>query len=305
MIVDAHQHVWDLGRAPYPWLGQDVPEWNRTFTFEELQPHLARNGVDATVLVESDDHDGDTELMLEVADAHPQVAAIVAYVPLDHPEQAAARLAELRRDDRIVGVRNLIHHRTDPDWILRPEVADGLAILEGAEMSFDLVSVLPRHLQHVPALSERHPGLRIVIDHLSKPPIGEQDVEPWWSLIATAAENPLVHAKISGLYPVARPQDWTVGGIQPFIDRALAVFGPERLMYGGDWPISVASGGYDQVFTGLRSALSGLTAEESEHVWSGTAQRFYRIAPDRMTAAQAASSAALWSDAKPRAAAPQ
>ncbi len=282
MIIDAHQHVWDLDRSPYAWLGPHVPQLNRTFTFEELQPHLVRNGVDATVMVQSDDHHGDTDLMLEVADRHPEVVGIVAYVPLERPEEAATRLAALRRDDRVVGIRNLIHDLPDPDWLLRPDVDEGLSVLEEAEVTFDLVSVLPRHLEHVTTLSERHPGLRIVIDHLSKPPIGGSVVEPWWSLIAAAAENPQVHAKISGLYPGAAPDSWTVDGIRPFVDRALEVFGPERLMYGGDWPISVTSGGYDRVFAGLRAALSGLSANEAEHVWSHTARTFYRIDAARL-----------------------
>lgn len=285
MIIDAHQHVWDLDRSPYPWLGPGVPQWNRTFTFDEVQPHLRRNGVTATVLVQSDDHDGDTDLMLEVADAHPEVVAVVVYVPLDRPDVAAGRLAELRADDRVVGVRALIHDLPDPDWILRPEVDEGLTVLEDAEVTFDLVSVLPRHLEHVPTLSERHPRLRIVIDHLSKPPIGEDSVEPWWSLIAVAAENPLVHAKISGLYPGAAPDTWTPAAVQPFVDRALDVFGPARLMYGGDWPISTAAGGYDRVFEGLCEVLSGLSDEDREQVWSSTARRFYRIDDARLAAA--------------------
>lgn len=289
MIIDAHQHVWDLTRAPYPWLGPHVPQWNRTFGFEELAPHLARNGVSATVMVQSDDHDGDTDLMFEVANAHPTVAAIVAYLPLDRPEQAAARLSELRRDDRVVGIRNLVHHKADPDWITSAAVDEGLAVLEDGDVAFDFVSNLPRHLEHVPTLSERHPGLRIVIDHLAKPPIGDRDVEPWWSLIAAAAQNPLVCAKISGLYTEAG--DWTVDGIRPFVDRALEVFGPERLMFGGDWPISVACGGYDHVFAGMQSALSGLGADEASHIWSSTAQRIYRIAPARLEAARKTSSA--------------
>jgi L-fuconolactonase len=280
MIIDAHQHVWDLDRSPYSWLGPHVPAWNRTFTFAELQPQLRAAGVGATVLVQSDDHDGDTDLMLEVADAHPEVVAIVAYVPLERPAEAATRLAELRRDDRVVGVRNLIHDLPDPDFLLRPEVDEGLGVLAAADVTFDLVSVLPRHLEHVPVLSERHPDLRIVIDHLSKPPIGSDDVEPWWSLIAAAAENPLVHAKVSGLYPVE--------DARPFVDRALELFGPDRLMYGGDWPISVTSGGYQHVYDGLRAATSGLSAAESEQLWSGTATRFYRIPGTRLTAAEAA-----------------
>jgi L-fuconolactonase len=161
--------------------------------------------------------------------------------------------------------------------VLRPDVDEGLGLLAAAGLTFDYVAVLPRHLEHVPTLSERHPDLRIVIDHLSKPPIGKADREPWWSLIAAAAENPLVHAKVSGLYPAT-------AAIQPFVDRALELFGPSRLMYGGDWPISVAYGGYDAVFAGLRAALSGLPAADREQIWSGTARRFYRIDDSRLAA---------------------
>jgi L-fuconolactonase len=282
VIIDAHQHVWDLTRSPYSWLGPHVPRWNRTFTFEELQPHLARHGVERTVLVQSDDHDGDTDLMLEVADAHPEVAGVVVYVPLDRPAEAEARLATLRRDDRVVGVRNLIHDLPDPDWILRPEVDEGLTVLERAGVTFDYVAVLPRHLEHVPTLVERHPDLRIVIDHLSKPPIGQEEVQPWWDLVERASRGPLVHAKVSGLYPGTDMESWTVEGVRPFVDRALEVFGPSRLMYGGDWPISVAAGGYDRVIEGLTEVLSGLGPEDAEQVWSGTARRFYRLPEARL-----------------------
>lgn len=280
MIIDAHQHVWDLDRASYPWLGEHVPLWNRTFTFEELEPHLARAGVGATVMVQSADNDADTDLMIAVADEHPAVVGIVAYVPLDRPDEASARLDTLRSDPRVVGVRNLIHDLPDPDWILRPEVDEGLGVLERAGVPFDYVAVLPRHLEHVPTLCERHPDLSIVIDHLAKPPIGAHDREPWWSLIAAAAESPRVHAKVSGLYPGDAPEAWTPHSIRPFVDRALEVFGPERLMYGGDWPISVAAGGYDRVFDGLSQVLAELGESERDQVLGGTATSFYRLDPE-------------------------
>ncbi len=293
MIIDSHQHVWDLTRSPYPWLGPDVPEYNRTFTFDEVQPQLRAQGVDATVLVQSDDHDGDTDLMIEVADRHPEVVGIVVYVPLDQPDLAAERLESLRGDDRVVGVRNLIHNIPDPDWILRPDVAEGLGLLERLGLTYDHVSVLPRHLEHVTTLSERHPDLRIVIDHLSKPPIGEAEREPWWSLIERAAENPKVFGKVSGLYPGAGPDGWTVAGIQPFVDRAVEVFGPSRLMYGGDWPISIAAGGYERVFAGLQDALAGLSSDEREEIYAGSARRFYRLDEQRLAAAEASARNAL------------
>lgn len=286
MVIDAHQHVWDLARSPYPWLGPHVPQWHRTFTFEELRPQLAEGGVRATVLVQSDDHPGDTALMLEVADRHPEVVGVVAYVPLDRPDEAARALAELRADDRVVGVRNLIHDQPDPDWILRPDVDEGLGVLEEAGVTFDYVAVLPRHLEHVPTLVERHPDLRLVVDHLAKPPIGAAEREPWWSLMEAAAQGPLVHAKVSGLYPGEAMDSWTPDSVRPFVDRALELFGPRRLMYGGDWPISVAAGGYARVLAGLRTVLSGLDAEDREQVWSGTAERFYRLPAARLDRAR-------------------
>jgi L-fuconolactonase len=277
VIIDSHLHVWDLERSPYSWIDRNVPPFNRTFTFDEVAPQLEQNGVDAVILVQADDDDRDTHHMLEVAAARPEVVGVVAYVPLESPAEAEVRLEELLTDPYVVGIRNLTHDRADPDWVLRPDVDETLGLLEQEGVPWDYVSVLPRHLEHVATISERHPDLRIVIDHLAKPPIGEASREPWWSLIEVAARNPLVHAKISGLYPGAEPASWTVEGLRPFVDRSLAVFGPQRLMYGGDWPISVAAGGYRPVLRGLRQVLGELSADEADSVWSGTARRIYGV----------------------------
>lgn len=290
MIIDAHQHVWDLTKAEYSWLGPEVPLWNRTFEFAELRPQLKAAGVSATVLVQSADNAEDTALMRAVADEFAEVAAIVAYAPLGDAAAAATALDALADDRRIVGVRNLIHTLPDPDWILRPEVDEGLSVLEERGLTFDYVSVLPRHLEHVPVLATRHPDLKIVIDHLSSPPFGT-DREPWWSLIAAAAEHPLVHAKVSGLYPGADSENWSSASLRPYLDHALHIFGPGRLMYGGDWPISIASGGYQHVFEELSEALADLDQAAAEAIWSGTAAAFYGIDPARLEAATQA-----WSD---------
>lgn len=282
-VIDAHQHVWDLTRASYPWLGPHLAQVNRTFGLEDLRPHLRRAGVDRTVLVQSADNAEDTAHMLEVAAGHPEVAAVVAWVPLDRPDEAATRLDALRRNPYVVGVRALIHDMADPDWVLRPDVDAGLGVLEEAGVTFDYVAVLPRHLEHVPTLSERHPDLRIVIDHLAKPPIGGAEVEPWWSLIAQAAANPLVHAKVSGLYPTDDPQSWTVDAVRPYVERAVEVFGARRLMYGGDWPISVMAGGYDRVWDGLSQVLADLDHADRARVLGGTAAEFYAIDEQLLT----------------------
>lgn len=280
-VIDAHQHVWDPSRASYDWLDESLAPINRPIGFAEALPSLRRAGVDATVLVESGDVDADTELMLETASAHAEVVGIVAFVPLDQPSRARDRIAELReRSSLIVGVRNLIHTMPDADWLLRTDVNEGLAVLAEAGLSFDLVSVLPRHLEHAVTIAERHPDLRIVIDHLSKPPIGLADHDPWWDLIARAAEIPTVYAKVSGLYSATGDSSaWTPDLIRPFLRRALDVFGPHRLMYGGDWPISMLSGGYDRVWDGLNQLFSELPPDHRRAILGTTAESFYRLDP--------------------------
>lgn len=262
----------------YPWLGPDAGPLYRDIGFDEVVPHLDRHGIAGTVLVQSDDDDRDTEAMLELARVTPRVLGVVAYLPLHDPERAARRLAVLRDEPLVVDVRNLIHERSDPDWMVRPGFDAGLGLLEEAGLPFDVVGVLPRHLELVPWLAAAHPGLTIVIDHLNKPPIGAADREPWWTLIAEAAAPLNVRAKVSGLYSAAGDlADWSVTTVRPFFERALEVFGPERLMYGGDWPVSLLAGGYDRVWEGVAELVAPLTSVERERILAGTAIDSYGL----------------------------
>lgn len=282
-VIDAHQHVWDPTPGGYDWLMSDPGPLSRPIGIDEALPELRRAGVDATILVQADDADPDTDHMLEQARANPEVVGVVAYVPLHEPAVAAVRLAELRREPLVRGIRNLMHDRADPDWLLRPDVDEGLSLLEEADLPFDAVGVLPRHLESVPIIAEGHPRLRIVIDHLNKPPIGLGGREPWWSLIAGAAEHPLVSAKISGLYS-ATPDgaSWTIDEVRPFVGRAVDLFGPDRLMYGGDWPVSVPNGGYQRIWQALTTIVSEFGEAARDAILGGTAQRFYGIEQDAL-----------------------
>jgi L-fuconolactonase len=284
-VIDAHQHVWDPAKAAYDWLGPEMAPIDTAKTFDDLAPELRACGIDATILVQSADNADDTALMRETAAAHPEIVGIVGYAPLADAEATAAVLDSWANDSLYVGVRNLIHDLPDPDWLLRPEVDAGLGELEARGMPFDLVAVLPRHLELVPILSERHPELRIVIDHLAKPPIGLDTNEPWRRLIAQAAENSLVTAKVSGLYSATADSGaWTTEQLRPFFDDVLEFFGPQRLMYGGDWPISVLSGGYTRVWNGLLPLFDGLDAVDRERLLGRNAAEIYGIDADRLAA---------------------
>jgi L-fuconolactonase len=276
MIIDAHQHCWNLERNAYPWLTPELGPVHRTFEEPELEPQLVAAGIDRTVLVQAMDSAEDTDFMLEVADRWPRVAAVVGWVPLTRPAEAAVALETRCRDPRFVGVRHLIHNEPDEDWLLRDDVRDGLALLAERRLKFDVVAVTPRHLKHVPVIAAQHPRLRIVIDHLAKPPIASRGWQPWADLLALAAEHPNVFAKVSGLNTAAAP-DWSAKDLQPYVDHALEVFGPSRLMYGGDWPIVILAGDYAQVWSATKDVLSELDPADLDRVLGGTAIDFYRI----------------------------
>jgi L-fuconolactonase len=277
-IIDAHQHVWDLDRAEYSWLGPDAGPLNRTFELAEVLPELQAAGVTGTVLVQAADNDDDTDHMFAVARQNDIVVGVVGHLPLDDPDRAAARLAELQREPLFCGVRALIHDRADPDYLRRDDVDATLGLLEDAGVPFDVVGTLPEHLRAVLAISERHPRLAMVLDHLNKPPIGASDREPWASLIGEVAANPLVYGKVSGLYSaVGQPGDWTVDTLRPVFDRALEVFGADRLMYGGDWPVSLIAGGYSRVWHGVAELLAPLATGDRQAILSGAARSFYQL----------------------------
>nr|WP_186807408.1 amidohydrolase family protein [Microbacterium testaceum] len=281
MIIDAHLHVWDRSRARYDWLGPHLPEVDRDISFDEIAPVLARLGVDGVVLVQSADNAEDTRNMLAEAAAAPAVLGVVGWAPLEAPASAREQFAALAAEPRIVGIRNLIHDRTDPDWVLTPAFGEGLALLEEHGMPFDFVTANPGALSRLDRIAADHPGVTFVLDHLAKPPINAgADAQAEWerALRAVAARTNVV-AKVSGLYSAVGPEDsWT----QDEIDRAVAVgvdaFGADRLMYGGDWPMSLRAGGYERVFHALRSATGDWPAEAAEHLWWRTAARTYGLA---------------------------
>ncbi|MGZ0712335.1 amidohydrolase family protein (plasmid) [Coraliomargarita sp. W4R53] len=277
-MIDSHQHVWDPARAEYSWLGPELSPINRAIDFDELAPELRACGVDFTVQVQSADNPEDTAIMRASAAQNPQVVGIVGYAPIHDAAATAETLDSWAGDSLMVGVRTLIHNQPDPDWLLRPEVCASLEILEDRGIAFDLVAVLPRHVELVPILAERFPGLRIVIDHLAKPPIGLQSSDEWDALMQNAASYPTVFGKVSGLYSaVGDPGEWTTEAIRPFFLRAIEMFGAKRLMYGGDWPISILAGGYTRVWNGLLPLFDELDDLDREWMLGRTAAEFYRL----------------------------
>ncbi len=284
-VIDAHQHLWAVGADPgdfgdYGWLDARVLDpIARTFTEADLEPMLVAAGVDATVMVQSANTVSDTAAMLAVADRWSRVRGIVGWAPLLQPEQTAATIDLWRTDRRLVGVRHLIHDEPDPDWIMQPAVLESLALLADAGLTYDVIGVLPRHLEHAITIAGRLPGLRLVLDHLGSPPIRDAGWQPWADLMAAAAEHPNISVKLSGLGTCAEWETWQPSDLQPYVEHVLTLFGADRVMFGGDWPVCVLAGDYARMWAGVTSLLAGLTDAERARVLGGTATQFYRL-PD-------------------------
>lgn len=278
-VIDAHQHLWDPAAGWYGWLAREPEILQRRFVFDDARAAMTSLNVSGSVLVQAADRDEDTDAMLAEAAANPLVRGVVGYVALEQPERAADRLTVLLAQEAFVGVRTLVHEQPDPDWLLRDDVAEGLGQLQAAGLPFDLVAVLPRHLEHVGYLSERFPDLTVVIDHLARPAIGSDRRQSWYDLMAQAAQNPLVSAKLSGLYREGGGPPAAEDDLRPWIADAIELFGPERLLVGSDWPVAEVAGGYQPVFgTVIATVRSLLDDAGAAQVLAGTAARVYGLA---------------------------
>jgi L-fuconolactonase len=281
LVVDAHQHFWTYGSYQTSWM--EAPPYagdpafeplRRSFQPDDLEPELEAAGVHRTVTIEAADGLAENEALLGNARSHDWIAGVVGWVPLAHPSDVERALDAHAGEPALVGIRHLINVEPDPDWIVRPDVLKGLQVLADRRLTFDYVGILPRHLEHVPLIAQHVPDLRIVIDHLGKPPIAAGELEPWSSLLARAARMPNVFAKVSGL---DAGDDWNAADLAPYIERAIELFGPARLMFGSDWPVANLRGGYGKVWRETNLALAPLSRDERDLILGGTAIEFYRL----------------------------
>ncbi len=278
MIVDSHVHIWDPTRAEYPWLGPGMAPLDRSIDFTEVEPLLRERDIGGAVLVQASDNAADTRVMLDAAAEHPEVLGVVAWSPLD---DAATLAADLERfaDLPVVGIRNLVHERPR-EWLDRAAVREGLTVLAESGLPLDFPTATHHAIADVVRLGAHNPSLRIVVDHLGKPPIGgtPDERDEWRSLISAAALNPRTVAKVSGLYAATGALDsWTTDLVRPFVEDALEILGPDRLLYGGDWPIAVLAGGYARTWDAMSDILAPLTSDERAAILGGTAQRVYAL----------------------------
>ncbi len=278
--LDAHLHVWDLGRHDYSWLGPQHGGLYASFSPEQAAEALAGCGIGAAVLVQAEDSAAETEYLLAVADAHDWVVGVVGWLPLADPAATATSLTVLRRHPRFCGVRHLVHADPRPDFLDADPVRVSLRHLAAVGLPLDVPDAFPRHLEQAGRLAEDMPDLVVVIDHLAKPPLGRPEMAEWRAQLRRVARSANTVAKVSGLRIPGAP--YTVEAVRPAWEAALDLFGPERLMYASDWPVTVPQGGhgpqgYRPTYEVLRALVGELSDDEQRELMGATARRVYRL----------------------------
>lgn len=278
--IDAHQHFWQIARGDYDWMDDSVAAIAHDTFPDKLAPLLAQQNVSGTVLVQAAATVAETEFMLGLARATPFIKGVVGWVDLTSPS-APARLDQLMKSPALKGARPMLQDIEDTEWILQTAVMDNLSAMMERGLRFDAL-IQPRHLEVLARVAAALPNLPIVIDHCAKPVIanGTNAGENWRAGMSRLANFPNVYCKISGLANEAG-HHWSADGLRHVVDHVIKEFGPERCMWGSDWPVLDLVGSYTAWRDVSATLLDGLPPSARAAIYGQTAIQFYGLEVDQ------------------------
>jgi L-fuconolactonase len=276
--VDAHHHIWDLNVREQTWMvGPELDPIRRNFSIDDLLPQAEAADVTATVLVQTVGLVDETVEFVQVAASNDLVAGVVGWVDLTYADVSSTLAELLERPDGLYlkGIRHQVHDEPDVDWLLRPDVQRGLSAVADAGLVYDLLTK-PPHLPAAVETARALPELSFVVDHISKPVIGEA-LDPWAADLRRLAALPNVTCKLSGMVTEAPWDTWKPTDLQPYADVVLDAFGPDRVMFGSDWPVCLLAATYADVVETAETLTTTLTSTERASVFTTTATRTYNL----------------------------
>jgi L-fucono-1,5-lactonase len=272
--IDAHQHFWHFDAARDAWITPDMGAIRRDFLPADLEPVLRESGIDGCIAVEAHPSLEQTRFLLDLAGRHSFIRGVVGWVDLVAPDLDRA-LDEVADEPKLVGFRHPAQAESD-DWLARDDVARGIGRLTSRHLAFDVL-ILEHQLPSALALAARVPEQTLVVDHLAKPRIRDHAREPWATNIRALAAFPNVVCKISGLVTEADWNGWRLPDLVPYLDIAFEAFGPQRVLFGSDWPVCLVAARYDEVLGAVQAYTAGLSRSEQDAFFGGNAQRVYGL----------------------------
>lgn len=278
MRVDAHQHFWRYSSEEFGWINDAMAAIRRDFLPDDLRPLLDEAGIDATVAVQACQSIDETEWLLALAVEHDWIAGVVGWVPLAS-EQVDATLDQLTTHTKLKGVRHIL--QAEPDaYMQREDFNRGIARLRQYSLTYDVLVFqhqLPSAIQFV----DRHPEQPFVLDHVAKPLIAKHEIEPWRTQMRELARRPHVSCKLSGMVTEADFHAWTIEDLKPYVETAIEAFGPERLLFGSDWPVCAVAASYARWVGVVSGFLKELSSDEQELIFGRNAVKFYGLESSR------------------------
>ena len=275
MKIDAHQHFWRYSPATHDWITADMAVLQRDYLPADLELELFKAGFTGCVAVQAAQTEAETEFLLQLAAAHPFVKGVVGWVDL-RAANAADRLAYFAQNPLFKGVRHVVQSEPDAAFLLQPAFLRGIALLQPLALTYDIL-IHPRHLPVAAQFVARFPEQRFVLDHLAKPFVKAGQLQPWAHDLHQLARYPHVCGKLSGLVTEADWPHWHPRDLQPYLETALAAFGPDRLLIGSDWPVCRLAGEYEPVMQVVQDFIATLSPAEQAAILGENAARFYNL----------------------------
>ena len=276
MRIDSHQHFWEINDTDYVWMGPEHAVIKKDFLPSDLQPLLHDAELDGCVAVQARQKIEETEWLLKLAEDNPFIKGVVGWIP--HAENAGAPyLEQYAAHEKCVGMRHVVHDEPDDDFILGKAFNEGVAALKNTGLVYDIL-IFAKHLPQTLKFVDQHPEQAFVVDHIAKPTIAADSFDSDWAkYIGDLAQREHVSCKLSGMVTEVRDDTWTAETLKPYFDVILEAFGPERMLYGSDWPVCLLRSEYSSWVEAVKTLTSPLSASEQTAIWGGTAQRIYNL----------------------------
>ncbi len=273
--IDSHQHFWYFDPVRDSWITDDMADIQRDFLPLHLQPLLQQHGFDGCVVVQASQSAAETQLQLRHANDYDFIKGVVGWVDLQ-ADNVAAKLSYYQQFDKLKGFRHVLQGEADRALMLRPAFRRGIAALGRYGYTYDLL-ILPDQLGYAAELAAAFPNQPFVVDHIAKPLIKAQEINDWRRDIQQLAAHDNVWCKVSGLVTEADWQHWQPQDFRPYLDVVFAAFGPQRVLYGSDWPVCNVAGGYSRALGMLEAYMQPFSAAEQAQFWGDNAVRFYGL----------------------------
>jgi L-fuconolactonase len=278
MVIDSHHHFWRYDAVQYDWIDDSMSAIRRDFLPEDLRQATAAAGVDGVVSVQARQSLEETRWLLDLANQHGFIRGVVGWVPLASPDVEQS-LEQLAAEEKLIAVRHVVQGEPDDNFILRDDFNAGVAALLEFGLRYDIL-ILERHLPQTIEFVDRHPNQVFVLDHIAKPKIASGEIGPWRRHIAKLAKRENVYCKLSGMVTEAEPRNWTSEQLRPYFDAVLEAFGPDRLMFGSDWPVCLVGVEYPHWVDIVRDWTRGLSSSERHRIFGVTALEAYGLFED-------------------------